>query len=205
MSAEVIGRKVDAVPSVTSAFTVAAARTMKACIRKAAGTKWSLLLTIAVGALLTVVAMKLMALLGAAFDISFLRDVGSNGSPWAPLGGFFAGLGAFFKGDPHSGGHPGFPAPVPLQYGPPAPAPLGPPNPYWPPQYGPPSPFPSPWKGPFAGPPNPDGSRPGMVRPDDGGTSAGFLIWFSQGVQKAATAIIGADGTGSSGNACGKA
>ena len=36
-------------------------------------------------------------------------------------------------------------------------------------------------------------------------TSAGAMIWFSQGVQKAATAIVGKEGDGSAGNAAGKA
>lgn len=75
MSAEGIGVKRDTVPSVISDFTVAAARFMKAIIRKAASSKWRLLLTIAVGTLLAFAALKLMALLGATFDISFPRDV----------------------------------------------------------------------------------------------------------------------------------
>jgi hypothetical protein len=38
-----------------------------------------------------------------------------------------------------------------------------------------------------------------------GGTSAGPMIWFSQGLQRAADELIGKDGTGSSGTLAGKA
>lgn len=93
MSAEVMGLKGNTVSSVISNFTVAAARFMKAIIRKATGTKWRLLLTIAGGALLAVLAMKLMALLGAAFDISFLRNSGSETGNGAGFGAGGAGLG----------------------------------------------------------------------------------------------------------------
>jgi hypothetical protein len=93
MSAEVIGLKTDTIPSVISDFTATAARALKTIIRKAAGSKWRLLLTIAVGALLAVVAMKLMALLGAAFDISFLRNSGSETGNGAGFGAGGAGLG----------------------------------------------------------------------------------------------------------------
>ena len=104
MSAEVIVLEGNTVPNLTSDFAVAVARPMKTIICKAAGTKWRLLLRVAVGILLTVVAMKLMALLGAAFDISFLRDVGGNGTPWAPVGGAGAGLGAGAAGGGGDGG-----------------------------------------------------------------------------------------------------
>jgi hypothetical protein len=125
MSTEEIGLKRDTVPSVISDCTVAATHTMKTIIRRSTGTKWRLLLTIAVGALLAVVAMKLMALLGSAFDISFLRDVGSNAGPGAAAGGAGAGLGggAAGGGGDGSGGDP-----------------PGPP-PQWAPQYGPPRPY----------------------------------------------------------------
>ena len=92
------------------ACMVIATRTVKALIRKAARSKWSLLLTIAAGALLAVVAMKLMALLGAAFDISFLRNSGSEtgngagfGAGGAGLGGGAAGGGGGSDGGPGSG------------------------------------------------------------------------------------------------------
>lgn len=75
------------------ACMVIATRTVKALIHKAARSKWSLLLTIAAGALLAVVAMKLMALLGAAFDISFLRNSGSETGNGAGFGAGGAGLG----------------------------------------------------------------------------------------------------------------
>jgi hypothetical protein len=88
-----MGLKGNTVSSVISDFTVAAARFMKAIMRKATDTKWRLLLTIAVGALLAVLAMKLMALLGAAFDISFLRNSGSETGNGAGFGAGGAGLG----------------------------------------------------------------------------------------------------------------
>ena len=55
-----------------------AARTVRACSRKVARSKWWLLLSVGAGMLLTVVALKLVALFGAAVNVSFLRDVGQN-------------------------------------------------------------------------------------------------------------------------------
>jgi hypothetical protein len=60
------------------ACMVIATRTVKACTRKVAQSRWWLLLSIGVGMLLTVVAFKLVALFGAAVNVSFLRDVGQN-------------------------------------------------------------------------------------------------------------------------------
>lgn len=111
MSAEAIGLKGHTVPSVISAFTVAAARTMKTIVRKATRSKWSLLLTIAVGTLLAFVAVKLVALLGAALDISFLRDTGTNAGPAAAAGAAGAGMGAGAGGGPPQDGPPGPPPP----------------------------------------------------------------------------------------------
>jgi len=173
-------------------------RTVKALICRATRSKWCLLLTIAVGTLLTIVAVKLVALFGAAVNVSFLRDVGGNGTPWATVGGIGAGISHFF-----SGGYP----------------PNLPPNLAGPGQYGP---YGNPWSGtdhqgiPYSGRyvgTRNDGTV-GPVTPShftDPATgqnymnSAGAMIWFSQGVQAAATAIIGKDGTPSSGNAGGKA
>jgi len=186
-------------------FVASATRALKNLLRQCRRSPWFPLLAVAGGALLAVIAIKLLAMFATAFDISFLRDVGGNAGPGAAAGAAGAGAAAY------SGGHPGMPAPnaFPGPIGPPAwAAPAGgppdPPSPWWPPQYGPPSPFPSPWKGPFAGPPNPDGSPPGRPRQGES-VSAGPMIWFSQGVQRAAEAIMGKDGVGSSGNACGKA
>jgi hypothetical protein len=78
------------------ACMVTATRTVKACTRKAAGSKWWLLLSIGAGMLLTVVALKLVALFGAAVNVSFLRDVGQNVDLPAAWGGLPAALAAFF-------------------------------------------------------------------------------------------------------------
>jgi hypothetical protein len=93
MTAELMRLERDALLNWISAFTVAAARTMKTIIRKWTQTKWLVLFNIVAGAVLGVIAIKLLALLATAFDISFLRDVGNNGGPGAAAGGAGAGAG----------------------------------------------------------------------------------------------------------------
>jgi hypothetical protein len=100
MSAEVIGLKGDTVPNVISAFTVAAARTMKTTIRKWARTRWLVLFAIVAGAVLAVIAIKLLALFATAFDISFLRSAGDTTGPGAAAGAAGAGAAAG-AGDPY--------------------------------------------------------------------------------------------------------
>jgi hypothetical protein len=165
------------------ACIVIATRTVKAFIRKAAGSKWRLLLTIAVGTLLAFVALKLMALLGAAFDISFLRDVGSNAGPGAAAGAAGAGAAGGAAG---SGGYPPPPLPAPA----PTPTPASPPPPP-----------PPPWWYPPAGPPGPDGSPPRRIdNPNPGWGGSALGIWFSRTVQDAA----GTSDTTTKANAIGK-
>jgi hypothetical protein len=93
-----------------------ATRTVHACTRKVAGSRWWLLLSIGAGMLLTVVALKLVALFGAAVNVSFLCDVGQNVNLPGAGGGLPAALAAFF-GWP-SGKDPYLsPQPLPLGYG----------------------------------------------------------------------------------------
>jgi hypothetical protein len=73
-----------------------AARTVHACTRKVAGSRWWLLLSIGAGMLLTAVAIKLAALFGAAVNVSFLCDVGQNVDLPGAGGGLPAALAAFF-------------------------------------------------------------------------------------------------------------
>ena len=58
------------------------------------------MLAIAGGAVLGIIAIKLIALLGAAFDISFLRDVGNNVTSGGAAGGLGAGVGGGAGGPP---------------------------------------------------------------------------------------------------------
>jgi len=69
-----------------------ATRTVEACKGKAAQSNWWLLLIIGVGTLLSVVALKLAALFGAAVNLSFLRDVGQNVDMPAAVGAGGAAL-----------------------------------------------------------------------------------------------------------------
>jgi len=66
MTSQSVGLRNYAFQNGVLACIVVATRTVKACIRKATGTKRRLLLTIAVRTLLTIVAVKLIALFGAA-------------------------------------------------------------------------------------------------------------------------------------------
>jgi hypothetical protein len=109
MTANWMRTKTDTLLDGILVFSATAAQTMRTIVRKAARSKWPLLLTIAVGTLLAFVALKLMALLGSAFDISFLRDVGSNAGPGAAAGGAGAGLGGGAAGG--GGNPPGRPPP----------------------------------------------------------------------------------------------
>jgi hypothetical protein len=88
------------IPHGLLACVVIATRSVQACTRKAAGSNWWLLLSVGAGMLLTVVALKLVALFGAAVHVSFLRDVGQNvglpaviGAGGAALGGGAGGKG----------------------------------------------------------------------------------------------------------------
>ena len=76
---------------------------LKTIVRDARRSRWFPLLAIAGGAVLGIVAIKLIALLGAAFDISFLRDVGNNVTPGGAAGGAGAGAGGGWPGgkDPY--------------------------------------------------------------------------------------------------------
>jgi hypothetical protein len=93
MSAEVIGLKRNTVPNVISAFTVTAARTMKMNICKWARSRWLVLFAIVAGAVLAVVAIKLIALFATALDVSFLRNTGTETGNGAGMGAGGAGLG----------------------------------------------------------------------------------------------------------------
>jgi hypothetical protein len=94
MSAQVIRLKKHVVPNVISVVTVAAARTIETIIRKWARTRWLVLFAVVAGAVLAVIAIKLLALLATVFDISFLRDVGGNAGPGAAAGATGAGAAA---------------------------------------------------------------------------------------------------------------
>jgi hypothetical protein len=93
MTGELMRLERDALLNWISTFTVAATHTMKTIIRKRAQTKWLVLFNIVAGTVLAVIAIKLLAVLGTAFDISFFRDVGNNGGPGAAAGGTGAGAG----------------------------------------------------------------------------------------------------------------
>lgn len=94
MSAEVIGLKADTVPNVISAFTATAARTLTTTIRTWARTRWLVFFAIVAGAVLAVIAIKLIALFAPALDLSFLRNTGGETGNGAGLGAGGAGLGA---------------------------------------------------------------------------------------------------------------
>jgi len=87
----------------TSAFIYVAARTMKKMFRRLRCSTWFPLLAIAGGAVVAIVVLKLMALFGAAFDISFLRDVGTNIPPGAAAAGGAAGGGWWGNNPPPLG------------------------------------------------------------------------------------------------------
>jgi hypothetical protein len=156
-------------------FVASATRALKNLLRQCRRSSWFPLLAVAGGALLGIVAIKLIALLGGAFGISLLRDVGNNAGPGAAAGAAGAGAAAGAAG---GGGNPPDPPP-------------------W-------------WKGPFYGPPNPDGSPvrgthpPFVPAPWWDPISGRPMLWFSHYVQAAAFAIIPPE-KGSSGNAGGKA
>ena len=74
MTSQSVARRNQRFQNGVLACIVIATGTGKACARKAARSRWWLLLTIAVGTLLTFVAIKLEALFGATVNVSFLRD-----------------------------------------------------------------------------------------------------------------------------------
>lgn len=117
-------------------FVASTARALNRLFRGCRRSPLFPLVAIAGGAVLGIVAIKLIALLGAAFDISLLRDVGNNVTSGGAAGGLGAGVGGGA-----GGGRPPVPAPEPTLT-PPPPGEGGPPNP------------PPPHQGPFAGPPN---------------------------------------------------
>jgi hypothetical protein len=140
--------------------------------------RWWLLLSIGMGMLLTVVALKLVALFGAAANVSLLRDVGQNVNLPGAFGGLPAVLAAWlgwpFRNDPY----------------PPPPAPgTGPYSPAGPGQYGP---YGNPWPGTdingvpyntYIGP----GGRPAMDSRFPGYTPpSNFMSWFNQQIQNIA-------------------
>jgi hypothetical protein len=66
---------------------------LKRLLRDCRRSPWFPLVAIAGGALLGLIAVKLIALLGVVFDISFLRDTGNNVDPSGAAGGAGAGAG----------------------------------------------------------------------------------------------------------------
>jgi hypothetical protein len=85
-------------------FVASATRALKKLLRQCRRSSWFPLLAVAGSALLGIVAIKVIALLGAAFDISFLRDVGNNVGPGGAAGGAGAGAGGGAAGGGSGGG-----------------------------------------------------------------------------------------------------
>lgn len=93
MIAESIRIEKDALLTRIVGFAASVTRALKTIIRNLRRSRWFPLLAIAGGAAVAVIAIKLIALLAAAFDISFLRNVPKNVPPVAAVGGLGAGLG----------------------------------------------------------------------------------------------------------------
>jgi hypothetical protein len=205
MTAESIRIERDALLTRIVASTASATRTLKTMIRDLRRSQWFLLVAVVGGAVIALVAIKLIALLAAAFDISLLRDV--NGNCTTPacvvggVGGFFGGLfNNLTHHDPNQFFYPGYPPPYVNPYGH---GPLG-------------NQLVGPDGNPLtnsAGTPivtGPKGSIPAnhLIGPDGQyaypSPSAGVQIYFSQYAQAIAGAVIGQDGKPSSGNAGGK-
>src|ERR1700736_1339746 len=93
MTAESIRIEKDALLTRIVASTASATRALETMIRDLRRSQWFLLVAVVGGAVIALVAIKLIALLAAAFDISFLRDVGNNVTSGGAAGGAGAGLG----------------------------------------------------------------------------------------------------------------
>jgi hypothetical protein len=117
----------DALQGEIFTFPASATRALTTMIRNLRRSRWFLLFVIAGGALVSVVAVKLLALLGAAFGVSFLRDVGNNVGSGAAAGGAGAGLGGGAAGSGGDGGQGDDPIPDPPDR----------PDPFWSPLLGP--------------------------------------------------------------------
>src|ERR1700693_3217909 len=186
-------------------FVASTARALNRLFRTCRRSPWFPLLAVAGGAVIALVAIKLIALLAAAFDISLLRDV--NGNCTTPacvvggVGGFFGGLfNNLTPHDPNQFFYPGYPPPYVNPYGH---GPLG-------------NQLAGPDGNPLtnsAGTPivtGPKGSIPAnhLIGPDGQyaypSPSAGVQIYFSHSLQAIAGAVIGQEGKPSSGNAGGK-
>ncbi len=93
MTAESIRIERDTLLTGIVASTASVTSALKTMIRDLRRSQWFLLVAVVGGAVLAVVAIKLIALIAAAFDISFLRDVGNNVGSGGAAGGAAAGAG----------------------------------------------------------------------------------------------------------------
>jgi hypothetical protein len=98
-------------------FVASASRALKKLLRQCRRSPWFPLLAVAGGALLGIVAIKLISLLGGAFVISLLRDVGNNAGPGAAAGAAGAGAAGCAAGGAGEGAAPPTPTYFPQSGG----------------------------------------------------------------------------------------